>query len=134
MDEIREKMAKTMGSNIKRLRKEANLKQSELAIQLGYQSKLAGVELLTKVERGKRFLPYQLVFPVADALGVPFYELFRDVDGWTQDTEKQVAKEFPLKETELEAVLLFRNLTQENKQKAIDYMRLLLFSQENNLE
>jgi transcriptional regulator with XRE-family HTH domain len=62
--------------NLKNARKKANLTQEALAEKVGLTAKHIGV-----IERGIKFPTIQMIESLADALGIPAYELFIEPSG-----------------------------------------------------
>ena len=131
-------LAERMGRNLRKWRIERKMSQLELAQALGYtdekQVQIAKNKI-SRMERGAGTIPLNLIFPLSDILRIPFYELFRDVEGWTATTESEFLTHFMLEKTlnegEAEELELFRSLNHVDQYKAIEYMRLLQFFEEN---
>lgn len=70
--------------NIRKLRKQLNMSQDELAHKVGY----SGRSSVSMVEKGLVDLPDSMVSKFADALGVSIYELRGDSDEHWQYLEK----------------------------------------------
>ena len=77
-------------SNIKRLRKQHNMTQQELAEAVGYTSK----SMIAQIENGKVDLPQSKIMEFASVFGVKPGELM----GWDEDVDYVVNREDESKE------------------------------------
>lgn len=108
--------------NIRRLRKEQNLSQDELAKRAGYTDRSS----IAKIENGDVDLPQSKIFLLAKALGVTASELMGD-DGVTpsaEDLGKMLSDQMGDREM-MEALPVYIGLTPEKKRHVIDTIYLL---------
>lgn len=71
-DESKSELVKRVGERIRRLRKEMNLSQEQLAVRSGLHTNYVG-----QVERGEKNLTLETLDKVVGGLGISLEELFR---------------------------------------------------------
>ena len=73
-----EKVHKTIALNVKKIRKEKNINQLELALTIGHKS----MSTIGKIEAGleKKHYNIEQLFKISKALEVPICNFFMDVD------------------------------------------------------
>ena len=72
---MKNKLTKTLGDNIKKIRKQKNLKQEELAELLGLE-----VKSLSLIETGNGFVSAKTLEKLSDVLKTPVSEFFENSD------------------------------------------------------
>lgn len=113
----------TIGDRIRKAREARNLTQEELANIMGYVSKTS----ISKVETSKNDITLKNIEKYAKALGVSItYLMGMEMDysfSYTQQKPKKATEKLPKGYNELDS---------QNKSKVNDYIKTLLFYQENH--
>lgn len=81
MTETQREMARILGENVHRLRKEIGMKQETLAELAGYRSRTN----ISHIERGEQFPSIERALLIAKALNVPVDVLYKEYSPTTND-------------------------------------------------
>ena len=103
--------------NIKKFRLQAKMSQDELARRTGYTDRSS----IAKVEKGMVDLSQSKIKQFADALGVTQGELL----GWDED-KKETVPEDGLSESKRQLLALAESCTEEDAEKLLQMMQILL--------
>lgn len=130
-NETGDKINKVIADNIRKWRLKQGLSQEELAARIGYEkAATSGKTTISRLERGDNYFIVERLIPISVALGVPFNELFRGIDEYTDIFNSDLAAELSIKtlltEEELECLNLFRRLGNVRRYKAIAHLRDLV--------
>ncbi len=77
---MKNQICKILGENVKKIRKQRNLKQDELAELIGLE-----VKSLSLIETGSGFASAKTIEKLADILKIAPYELFEEADNKNSD-------------------------------------------------
>lgn len=113
------KTQETMGRQIKKLREELNLSQTELAHMVGYKDKTA----IAKIEAGKVDLPQSKISAFAQALKTEISYLF--------DTIPEDFSDLVLSDLEKQIILAYRKSDPIDKEMVL---RILKIERKNDVE
>lgn len=106
----------TVGNNILNRRKALGMTQEELAKRMGYKSK----STINKIELGINDIPQSKVIRFAEVLETtPEYLM-----GWKKEEKINTPDKRELTESEEAVLNLFRQLTEENQQVVLEWMKI----------
>lgn len=107
------------GDRIRILREDRRMTQEELAKAVGYKTRSS----IAKIETGESDPPQKMLKKIADALGVIPAELLDDSNNSTASAADMGRP--PLMPEEAQLLSMTRKMTQEEKQRVLDVMRLM---------